>query len=133
LIVSDGGADDDKSYCSFGWVHGTDHISNENAKASVVTQCTLKKSMAASPYSCFFTHYLSYLEMQPPNKLYVTSYNCDNSSLLTNEETCHSRDIKSSNWYTKPDHDVIMTPSALRANLPLRLASLHVSSDQNGN
>jgi hypothetical protein len=53
--------------------------------------------------------------------------------LQTNEEAFHTRDIDSSSWYTKTDHDVIMTPSAIRTNLPFRLASLHVRTHQDGN
>jgi hypothetical protein len=58
---------------------------------------------------------------------------CDNSSLLRNEESFRTRDIDSSSWYTKPDHDVIMTLSALETNLPLRVASLHARGHRDGN
>jgi hypothetical protein len=73
------------------------------------------------------THYLRYLEIQTSDDLCITSY-CDNSTLLTNEKAFHTRDIDSSSWYTrytKPGHDVIMTLSALRTNLPLRLLASH--------
>jgi hypothetical protein len=41
-------------------------------------------------------------------------------------------DIDSSSSYTNPDHDVIITLSALRTKLPFRLASLHVRAHQDG-
>jgi hypothetical protein len=102
-------------------------ISYGNAKAShEVTQYnhTELKGMVLSLLS-FLTHYLRYLEIQTSDDLCITSC-CDNSSLLTNEEAFHTRNIDSSSCYTNPDHDVIMILGALRTNLPLRLASLHV-------
>jgi hypothetical protein len=75
------------------------------------------------------THYIRYFDIQPPDKLCVTTY-CDNSSLLTTEEEFHTRDVDSSSGYLKPDHDVIVTLRELRTNLPLRLASLHVRGYQ---
>jgi hypothetical protein len=74
----------------------------------------------------FLTHGILYLEIQTPDDLCIIS-SCDNSSLPTNKEASHTRDSDSSSWYTKPDHDVIMTLSALRTSIPLNLASLHVS------
>jgi hypothetical protein len=47
---------------------------------------------------------------------------------------CRStRDIDSSSWYTNPDHNFIMTLSALRTKLPIRLASLQVRANQDEN
>jgi hypothetical protein len=103
-----------------------------NAKASrEVTKCTPTEvaGMVASP-TLVLSHYLRYLEIQPPDDLCIASY-CDNSSLLIFEEGFHTRDIDSSTLYTKPNHDVTMTLSALRTNLPLRLASLHVRGNHN--
>jgi hypothetical protein len=60
----------------------------------------------------FLTHYILYLDIQPSEDLCVTSY-CNNHSLLKNEEKFHTWDIDSSSWYMNPDHDVIMTLSAL--------------------
>jgi hypothetical protein len=71
----------------------------------------------------FLTHHLRYIEMQPHDDLFITSY-CDNISLLEQEEASRTRDIDSSSVYTKPDHDIIMQLSAPRTKLPLRLASL---------
>jgi hypothetical protein len=70
--------------------------------------------------------------MQPSDDLCITFY-CVIFSLLKNEEAFHTRDIDSSSWDTKPDHDVIMTLSALQTNLPLLLASLHGRSHQDVN
>jgi hypothetical protein len=80
----------------------------------------------------FLTHYIQYLEIQTSDDLCITSY-CDNQSLLKNEEKFHTCDIDSPSWYTNPDHDVIMTLSALRIQLPFRLASLHVRAHQDEN
>jgi hypothetical protein len=77
----------------------------------------------------FLTHYLLYLEIETSDELCITSY-CDNYSLLKSEEASHTRDIDSSSWYTNHDHDVIMTLSALRTKLPLRVASLYVRAHQ---
>jgi hypothetical protein len=79
----------------------------------------------------FLTHYILYLEIQTLDDLCISS-SCDNQSLLKNEENFHTRDIDSSSWYTNPDHDVIMTRSALRTKLPFWLASLHVRAHQDG-
>ncbi len=75
----------------------------------------------------FLTHFLLYLELQPSDDICISSY-CDNFSL-----PFHTGDIVSSNWYAKPDHDVIMTLSALQTNSLLRLASLHVRAHQDEN
>ena len=77
----------------------------------------------------FLTHYMLYLDIQISEETCITSY-CDNQSLLKNEEKFHTRDIDSSSWYTNPDHDVIMTLSALRTKLTFQLASLHVRGHQ---
>jgi hypothetical protein len=69
----------------------------------------------------FLAHFIRYYDIQPDD-LRVTSY-CDNSSLLTTEEAFHTRDMDSSSWYLKPDHDVIMTLSEIRTNTPFKLAS----------
>jgi hypothetical protein len=79
----------------------------------------------------FLTHYMLYLDIQASEDLCITFY-CDNHSLLKNEEKFHTRDINSSSWYINPDHDVIMTLSALRTKLTFRLASLHVRAHQDG-
>jgi hypothetical protein len=61
----------------------------------------------------FLTHYLIYLEILTSDlNQCITSY-CDNYSLFKNEETFHTRYIGSSCSYTNPDHDAIMTLSAL--------------------
>jgi hypothetical protein len=60
-----------------------------------------------------------YLDIQASEDLCITSY-CDNHSLLKNEEKFHTRDINSSSWYMNPDHDVIMTLSALRTKVTFR-------------
>jgi hypothetical protein len=54
----------------------------------------------------------------------ISSY-CDNNSLLNREEDFHARDTDSPSFYTKPNHNIIVTLSVLRTNLPLRFASLH--------
>jgi hypothetical protein len=48
-------------------------------------------------------------------------------------EAFHTRDIDSPSWYTKPDHDVIVSLSALRTNLPFCLTSLHARAHPDGN
>jgi hypothetical protein len=65
----------------------------------------------------FLTHYIRYHNIKTADDLRVTSY-CDNSSLLKAEEEFHTRDVDSSSWYLKPDHDVIMTLSEVREGLP---------------
>jgi hypothetical protein len=74
----------------------------------------------------FLTHYIRYHNIKTADDLRVTSY-CDNSSLLKAEE--EFRDVDSSSWYLKPDHDVIMTLS-VREGLPFQLISKHVKSHQ---
>jgi hypothetical protein len=64
----------------------------------------------------FLTHYIRYYNIKPADGLRVTSY-CDNSSLLKAEKIFHTRDVDSSSWYLKPDHDVIMTLSEVREGL----------------
>jgi hypothetical protein len=73
--------------------------------------------------------YIRYYDIQSADDLRVTSY-CDNSSLLETQEEYHTRDVDSSSWYLKPDHDVIMTFSDVKKKLPFELVSLHVRSHQ---
>jgi hypothetical protein len=64
------------------------------------------------------THYIRFYNIKPADGLRGMSY-CDNSSLLKAEEEFHiTRDVDSSTWYLKPDHDVIMTLSEVREGLP---------------
>jgi hypothetical protein len=72
----------------------------------------------------FLTRYIRYYNIEPADGLRVTSY-CDKSSLLKAEEEFHTRDVDSSSWYLKPDHDVIMTLSKVREGLPI---STHLSA-----
>jgi hypothetical protein len=51
---------------------------------------------------------------------------------IKNEDKFHTWDSDSSSWYTNPDHDVIMTLSALRTKLPFQLASIHVRAHHDG-
>jgi hypothetical protein len=106
--------------------YGNAEVSHE------ATQCNLtaRKGTVESPYSRY-SHYMLYLDIQASEDLCITSY-CDNHSLLKIEEKFHARDINSSSWYMNPDHDVIMTLSALRTKLTFRLASLHVRAHQDG-
>jgi hypothetical protein len=46
------------------------------------------------------------------------------------EKIFHNKDVDSSSWYLKPDHDVIMTLSEVRKGLPFKLISQHVMSHQ---
>jgi hypothetical protein len=132
LAVSDGGADAALNYGSFGWVLGTDKEILWECKG--IARGYPMTSYRAEGYGrisvlSFLTHYIRFLEIQPHDTLRIVSY-CDNTSLLGQEETFHTRDIDSSSMYTKPDHDIIMQLSALRANLPFHLASLHVRGHQ---
>jgi hypothetical protein len=77
----------------------------------------------------FLTHCIRFYNIQPAADLRVTFY-CDNSSLLEAEEAFQTRDVDCSNWYFKPDHDVIMTLSEEREGLPFTLISRHVMSHQ---
>jgi hypothetical protein len=61
----------------------------------------------------FLTHYIRYYGIKTSDNLRVTSY-CDSESLLKNEESFHTRDVDSSSWYLKSDHDVIMKLSSVR-------------------
>jgi hypothetical protein len=130
LIVSDGGAYEE--YGSFGWVLATD--------TEILWECKgIARGYPMSSYRSegygrlslllFLQHYFSYLDIQPHVELLITSY-CDNESLLSTEEAFHIREVDSSSLYIKPDHDIIMQLSALRAKLPFRLASLHVRGHQ---
>jgi hypothetical protein len=102
---------------SFGWVLGTDQEVLWEYKG--IARGYPMNSYRAEGYGrisllSFLTHYVRYLEIQTPDDFCISSH-CDNYNL-----------INSSSWYAKPDHDLLMTLSALRTNLPLRLASLHV-------
>ncbi len=77
----------------------------------------------------FLTHYIRFYNIKPAADLRVTSY-CDNSSLLKAEGEFHTRDVDSSSWYLKPDHDVILTLSVVREGLPFKLISQHIKSHQ---
>jgi hypothetical protein len=74
----------------------------------------------------FLTHYLLYLELQPCDDLCITSY-CDNFSLLK------TRKHFTLEVLTHQVGTQIMTLSALRSKLPIRLASLHVRAHQDEN
>jgi hypothetical protein len=76
----------------------------------------------------FLTHYIRYYGIKTSDNLRVTSY-CDSESLLKNEESFHTRDVDSSSWYLKSDHDVIMKLSSVQG-LPFELISRHVKSHQ---
>jgi hypothetical protein len=76
----------------------------------------------------FLTHYIRYYNIK--RRITCGSRPCDNSSLLKAEEDFHTRDVDSSSWYLKPDHDVIMTLSEIREGLPFQLISRHVKSHQ---
>jgi hypothetical protein len=67
--------------------------------------------------TCFLTHYIRYYGIKTSDNLRVTSY-CDSESLLKNEESFH-RDVDSSSWYLKSDHDVIMKLSSVRKDYHL--------------
>jgi hypothetical protein len=132
LAVSDGGADIPKNFGSFGWVIGTEHEILWECKG--IARGYPMQSYRAEGYGrlsllSFLTHYILYLDIQTPDDLGITSY-CDNQSLLKNEEKFHTRDVDSSSWYTNPDHDVIMTLSALRTKMSFQLASVHVRGHQ---
>jgi hypothetical protein len=62
------------------------------------------------------------IHIKPVDDLRVTSY-CDNSTLLKAEEEFHTRDVDSSSWYLKPDHDVLMALSEVREGSPIQLIS----------
>jgi hypothetical protein len=130
LVASDGGQKDD--FGSFGWVIGT--------KDEVIWDCEgTTRGYPLQPYRAegygrmallmFLKHYIRYYDIKLANDLRVTSY-CDNSSLLKAEEAFHTRDVDSSSWYLKPDHDVIMTLNEDREGLPFRLISQHVKGHQ---
>jgi hypothetical protein len=133
LAVSDGGADVPKNYGSFAWVLETEHEILWECKGiarGYPTQSYRAEGYGRLSLLWFLTHYIQYLELQTSDELRITSY-CDNQSLLKNEDKFHTRDVDSSSWYTNPDHDVIMTLSALGTKLPFRLASLHVRGHRN--
>jgi hypothetical protein len=69
---------------------------------------------------------------KPAAGLRVISY-CDSSRLLKAEKAFHKKDVDSSSWYLKPDHDVIMTLSEERKGHPFILASRRVKSHQDDN
>jgi hypothetical protein len=130
LVARDGGKKDD--FGSFGWVIGT--------KDEVIWDCegTARgypmQSYRAEGYGrmsllLFLKHYIRCYNIKPADELRVTSY-CDNSSLLKAEEAFHTRDVDSSSWYLKTDHDVIMTLSEVQEGLPFQLISQHVKSHQ---
>ena len=130
LIASDGGHH--AEYGSFGWVLATDReiiweckgIARGNPMSSYRAEGYGRLSMLS-----FLTHYLHYFGIKNHTDLSITTY-CDNESLLRKEEEFHTRDIDSSSLYTRPDHDVIMQLSALRTDLPFKIALLHVRGHQ---
>jgi hypothetical protein len=76
------------------------------------------------PSHLLLAHYTCYYyDIQPVDDLRVTSY-CDSSSLFKAEEEFRDRDVDSSSWYLKLDHD-IRTLSEVRDKLPFKLVSLH--------
>jgi hypothetical protein len=122
LAVCDSGADVPNNYGSFGWVLGTNHEILWECKG--ITRGNPMQSYRAEGYDrisllSFLTHYMLYLDIQPSEDLCITSY-FDNHSLLKNEEKFYTGDINSSSWYMNPDHDVIMSLSALRTKLRFR-------------
>jgi hypothetical protein len=132
LDISDGGGDVPKSYGSFGWVLGTDQeiLRECQGHHTWLPNAILASRRVWTNLPIFVSDL--YLENQPSDDLRITSY-WDTFSLLKNDETFHTRDIVSSSWNAKPDHDVIMTLSALQTNSLLRLASLHVRAHQDEN
>jgi hypothetical protein len=77
----------------------------------------------------FLAHYIPFYNMKPAAGLRVI-YHCDSCSLLKAEKAFHKKDVDSSGWYLKPDHDVIMTLSEGKTELPLILISRHVKGHQ---
>jgi hypothetical protein len=130
LVASDGGHVD--AYGSFGWLIGK--------QAEIIWDCQgiargyPMQSYRAEGYGrmsllLFLNHYIHYHGIQPAEDLRVTSY-CDNSSLLETKEEFHNRDVDSTSWYLKPDHDVIMTLNEIRKKLPFTLITRHVKGHQ---
>jgi hypothetical protein len=108
LVASDGGHQDD--YGSFGWVIGTKHEviwDCEGVARDYPVQSYRAEGYGRMSLLLFLTHYIRYYNIKPADGLRVPSY-CYNSSLLKAEEEFHTRDVASSSWYLKPDHDVIM-------------------------
>jgi hypothetical protein len=109
LIASDIGHKDD--YGSIGWVIGTKHEiiwDCEGVARGYPLQSYRAEGYGRMSLLLFLTHYIRFYNIKPAVDLRVTSY-CDNSSLLKAEEEFHTRDVDSSSWCLKPDHDVIMT------------------------
>jgi hypothetical protein len=130
LVASDGGKKDD--YGSFGWVIGTKHEimwDCEGTARGYPMQSYRAEGYGRMSLLLFLKHYIRCYNIKPADELRVTSY-CDNSSLLKAEEAFHTRDVDSSSWYLKTDHDVIMTLSEVQEGLPFQLISQHVKSHQ---
>jgi hypothetical protein len=77
----------------------------------------------------WLAHYIRFYNIKPAAGLRVISY-CDSSSHIKAEKAFHNKDVDSSSWYLKPDHDVFTTLSEVRKGLPFKLISQHVKSQQ---
>jgi hypothetical protein len=121
-----------EDYGSFGWVIGTQaeiEYDCQGIARGYPIQSYRAEGYGRMSLLLFLTHYIRYHGIQLADDLRVTSY-CDNSSLRETEEEYHNRDVDSPSWYLKPDHDVIMTLSAIREKLPFELITLHVKGHQ---
>jgi hypothetical protein len=102
-----------------GWVIGTETEIIWTVKAShEAIQCSLTaRKDGRMSVLLFLTHYIRYYGIKTSDNLRVTSY-CDSEKPLKNEESFH-RDVDSSSWYLKSDHDVIMKLSSVRKDYHL--------------
>jgi hypothetical protein len=130
LATSDGGQKYDLG--SFGWVIGTqDEVmwDCEGVARGYPMQFYRAEGYGRMSLLLFLAHYIRFYNIKPAAGLRVISY-CDSSSLLKAEKAFHNKDVDSTSWYLKPNHDVIMTLSEVRKELPFKLISRHVKSHQ---
>jgi hypothetical protein len=131
LLASDGGHKD--VYGSFGWVVGTkDEViwDHEGVARGYPIQSYRAKSYGRMSLVLFLPHYIRFYNIKPSAGLRVTSY-CDSSSLLkVIEKAFHTKDVHSSTWYLKSDHDVIIALTEVRKGLPFKVILRHVKSHQ---
>jgi hypothetical protein len=126
LVANDGGHKDDYGSFWLGDRNGNgNHMGLSRRRTRLSNAVSPRGRMAACPY-LFLTHYIRYYGIKTSDNLRVTSY-CDSESL---SRIFHTRDVDSSSWYLKSDHDVIMKLSSVREGLPFELISRHVKSHQ---
>jgi hypothetical protein len=118
IIASDGGHKDD--YGSFGWVIGRkDEVIGdcEGVARGYQMQAHRVEGYGRMSLLLLLNHYVRYYNIQPMDDC-VSRLTGTIPASPKAEEEFHTRDVDSSNWYLKPDHDLIMALGEVREGLP---------------